>query len=62
MPVTLRALPLDLPLARPFRTSRGQKTVAKNLLVGMNQTGSSEEERAPPSNATGRIRTPGCEP
>ena len=39
MPVTLRALPLDLPLARPFRTSRGQKTVASNLLVEIESGG-----------------------
>jgi L-alanine-DL-glutamate epimerase-like enolase superfamily enzyme len=39
MSVTLRALPLDLPLARPFRTSRGQKTVASNLLVEIESNG-----------------------
>lgn len=37
--VVLRARPLDLPLAREFRTARGGKTIAANLLVEIEAEG-----------------------
>jgi len=37
--VFLTASPLDLPLRRPFRTARGTKTVARNLLVELRAEG-----------------------
>lgn len=39
MPASLNAIPLDLPLIRPFRTARGAKTIATNLLVEIHAEG-----------------------
>ena len=39
MPAALRATALDLPLLRPFRTARGAKDVARNVLVEVEHDG-----------------------